>query len=355
MSGQLWEVVGGSEKGGVLVRADKGTTSPELPERLSTGSIVKEIAIEGDRLRYERVTGAGPDTGWISVKFKGKDLVVKKVLSDLVSLHPPPDCWRLLYFKAPHRGEQLRLLFHLTGTPFDDPHLDPYPESLRLYTSNIAGDDSPLAFDQAPVLQHGDFSVAQSVAAMQYLGEFLGLVEDSRKARAEALMLVAGTEDMRNAVFYPAFSGFMGAIEQATSEKVPPEKISTTKAWLEIVMYMNGPYKTWHKHFERYLRCRQKEDGGPWLMGKKLTYPDIALFDCATAIWSLPGCQSKAVRTKTYPLLCAHADAVRNLPKLKEYLDGRGSVWNVDMLDSCGEEMVKGLPPSLKSAQDGPW
>lgn len=77
MSGQLWEVVGGKTSNGIVVREGQGTKSKEVSERLSCGAFIKEIALVGDRLNYERLTGSGPKTGWVSLKFKTTDLVVK--------------------------------------------------------------------------------------------------------------------------------------------------------------------------------------------------------------------------------------------------------------------------------------
>lgn len=77
MSGQLWEVVGGTDKGGIIVREGKDLQSPQTADRLSTGALIKELALEGDRVHYERLTGSGPARGWVSCKLKGKDLIIR--------------------------------------------------------------------------------------------------------------------------------------------------------------------------------------------------------------------------------------------------------------------------------------
>lgn len=71
---QLWDVVGGADKGGLLVRNGAATTSKLLIPRLSTGARVEELALEGDRLHYKRLTGTGPDEGWIAIALPGKEL-----------------------------------------------------------------------------------------------------------------------------------------------------------------------------------------------------------------------------------------------------------------------------------------
>lgn len=74
---QLWEVVGGADKGGILVREGVDLKSPQTADRLSTGALVQEIELAGDRLHFSRLTGTGPETGWVSLALKDKALVVK--------------------------------------------------------------------------------------------------------------------------------------------------------------------------------------------------------------------------------------------------------------------------------------
>ncbi|CAE7209823.1 unnamed protein product [Symbiodinium necroappetens] len=61
-----WEVVGGSDKGGILVREGQSTTSKQLADRLSTGALVEELDLRGERLQFKRLTGTGPEIGWVS-------------------------------------------------------------------------------------------------------------------------------------------------------------------------------------------------------------------------------------------------------------------------------------------------
>jgi len=73
----LWEIVGGAEKGGILVRRGAETTSPQEDERLGTGARVHEVELIGDRLHYKLSSGAGPREGWISIAIKDKTLARK--------------------------------------------------------------------------------------------------------------------------------------------------------------------------------------------------------------------------------------------------------------------------------------
>lgn len=77
-----WAVVGGSKSGGVVVREGEDTSSPVAPERLSTGTLVKQLSYtsSSNRLQYQRLSGTGPDTGWVSTKLPdGESLLVQGV------------------------------------------------------------------------------------------------------------------------------------------------------------------------------------------------------------------------------------------------------------------------------------
>lgn len=78
MANQCWKVVGGGDKGGILVREGKDTKSAELKDRLATGALVEQLELQGDRLCYKKLSDdIGPETGWVSTKLKGKDLLQK--------------------------------------------------------------------------------------------------------------------------------------------------------------------------------------------------------------------------------------------------------------------------------------
>jgi len=72
-----WEVVGGADRGGILVREGQDLASAQLPLRLSTGAQVEELELLGERLHFRRAGGEGPDSGWVSIRLKGKDLLLR--------------------------------------------------------------------------------------------------------------------------------------------------------------------------------------------------------------------------------------------------------------------------------------
>jgi len=73
---RLWRVVGGTSTGGIIVREGKETSSEQCKFRLEAGTLIKELELDGERLKYFRLAnGSGPNTGWVSIKLKDKDLV----------------------------------------------------------------------------------------------------------------------------------------------------------------------------------------------------------------------------------------------------------------------------------------
>jgi len=51
--------------------------SAQLTERVSTGALVEELELVGERLHYKLREGTGPADGWVSLKLKEKPLVQK--------------------------------------------------------------------------------------------------------------------------------------------------------------------------------------------------------------------------------------------------------------------------------------
>jgi len=74
VSNRIWRVVGGSEKGGLLVREGVELASSELPERLAMGATVEELTVQGHRMLYKLLDGSGPLRGWVSLSLKGRPL-----------------------------------------------------------------------------------------------------------------------------------------------------------------------------------------------------------------------------------------------------------------------------------------
>jgi len=82
----VWKIVGGADKGGIIARVGQDLSSPQSPTRLSTNALVRELERHGDRIKFQRLTGEGPDTGWISISLKDKILACQVPSEIAVSL-----------------------------------------------------------------------------------------------------------------------------------------------------------------------------------------------------------------------------------------------------------------------------
>merc|ERR1712226_776534 len=76
--GMKWKVVGAGDGKGILVRRTESLLSQQFNARLATGTLVMatDDVTSSNRLHYERLSGDGPDYGWVSLTSKGTDLLV---------------------------------------------------------------------------------------------------------------------------------------------------------------------------------------------------------------------------------------------------------------------------------------
>jgi len=66
-----WTVIAGGEKSGVVVRNGIGSKSKVLGV-LRDDATIQEIKRSGNRMNYKKLSGEGPDQGWISTVLSGK-------------------------------------------------------------------------------------------------------------------------------------------------------------------------------------------------------------------------------------------------------------------------------------------
>lgn len=68
----MWSVVAGVNSKGVPVREAMDNKSPLKTDPLAIGSVVEQIELHGNALRYQLVEGSGPKDGWVSLIANGK-------------------------------------------------------------------------------------------------------------------------------------------------------------------------------------------------------------------------------------------------------------------------------------------
>lgn len=85
--GRHWTVIGGK---GALVREDEDLHSQEYTMRLAKDAIIEELALIGGRLHYKKLSGEGPDCGWVSILVKGTTLM-RPIPKDILGGSPVPE------------------------------------------------------------------------------------------------------------------------------------------------------------------------------------------------------------------------------------------------------------------------
>mmetsp|Transcript_16687 Transcript_16687/g.35371 ORF Transcript_16687/g.35371 Transcript_16687/m.35371 type:complete len:224 (-) Transcript_16687:166-837(-) len=88
--GRVWRVAGGEDTGGIIVREGRDLSSAKLPHRLSTGALVHEEELVGERLHFRRLQGQGPEFGWASLRLNHKELLVSHAVLEPPAPKPQP-------------------------------------------------------------------------------------------------------------------------------------------------------------------------------------------------------------------------------------------------------------------------
>ena len=100
-----------------------------------------------------------------------------------------PGRWRLIYFDAPTRGEQIRVLFALAGVAFDDVRVRPFPSGLDPYKKAALGEA------ECAMYEKGAFAV-NAIGTLVFGGKATcgcRVVDDAKIAAAKAAADLATT------------------------------------------------------------------------------------------------------------------------------------------------------------------
>ena len=189
------------------------------------------------------------------------------------------DDYKLIYWPGlPGRGEFIRLLFEEAGVAFEDAAkaADAVPQVLaQIDTANLGDEHNapPLA---PPVLQHGDLCISQTPSILMYLAPKLGLgppagSDDLYRLNALVLTALDGLSDEIHDCHHPVCTSLY-------YEDQKPEALrrSTSFVTTRLPKYL--------EYFDRVIRANQQRDAAhadqPWLLGPRLTYADLVLFQC---------------------------------------------------------------------------
>ena len=100
----------------------------------------------------------------------------------------------------------MRILLAAADVPFVDERLT-FPAGMKPLKHEVMGNDSPLLFDQLPMVVSPDgTSVVQTAACMQFIGRSVGLAPADCEMDARALALTLGSEVSWRAPLLPPVS-----------------------------------------------------------------------------------------------------------------------------------------------------
>jgi len=191
-------------------------------------------------------------------------------MADSTETAHTPGTWRLIYFNAPNRGEQVRQLFILSKTPFTDVRLI-YPQGLDLFKKAAMGDASPLlGTDLCPAVTAPDGThCVETSEIMRFVGQRVGMAPAAGSAEDDTAMeMCVLAQGVMNAVFYGllkpmcvvniagCLARLLNGPEAAYLEK-PTQKLTEAVTKIEATLTRSG---------------------GPYILGAKPCYGDVSIF-----------------------------------------------------------------------------
>ena len=135
--------------------------------------------------------------------------------------------YRLFYWALRGRGEQVRLLLNELGEDYEDVHLEHGQEYIQMRRRG----PGTLYFGSVPMLQDGDFKLAQGPAIVNYLGRKHGIMPADPQAAADRVDTEPVALDQNDILTAPEFISEPQAIEaQDDSDRPAPAPARTRSA-----------------------------------------------------------------------------------------------------------------------------
>ncbi len=214
--------------------------------------------------------------------------------------------YELYYWPSiPGRGEFVRLALEEAGAEYVDVARERgagagVPALMRLMEAKSAR--PPFA---PPFLKAGKLVIAQTANILLYLGEKHGLApaNDAGRLWANQLQLtLADLVDESHDTHHPIASSLY--YEEQKEE-----------AKHRSSLFLKNRVPKYLGYFERALA----ESGGPWLGGKRVSYPDLSLFHVVAGLnYAFPNALAREM--KKHPEVAALAARVAARPRIKAYL-----------------------------------
>jgi glutathione S-transferase len=198
--------------------------------------------------------------------------------------------YKLMYWNARGRGEQVRLLLNELGLEYEDVHVERGSERFREIQ---AQGPKILYFGAVPMLQDDEFKLCQGPVILSYLAAKHGIAPADLRQDAKADAICWGAEDLRIAYFL--LFGPTAADDQAE--------------------FVAGPWRQqWLRSLDGLLELNG--DTG-FFVGKSLTHADIAVWDILDSIKTWVAGAS----VEGFPRLERFVEAIATRPRIATYLD----------------------------------
>lgn len=212
------------------------------------------------------------------------------------------------------RGEFIRLMFEVTGTPFIEKGKDDFKNVLNMI--HRSGQNQGLPLFAPPIIKKGEFTLYQTPTIMRYLGKKLGLYPKTEEHEAHADALMSFVTDV-------VAEGRLVFHARCFTESFFTQQEETAG---HIKWYNDTRLPQFLNYLEAYLAFNLKTHPEGYFVGDCLTYADIAVFHMLMAAESQFPVGWTEITLKT-PCLLAFKEKIASIPRIQEYLasDRRGA------------------------------
>ncbi len=202
------------------------------------------------------------------------------------------------------RGEFVRLALEEAGADYDD--VARGPKGMTTMMAVLAGDGATPPF-APPILKAGKLLIAQTANILSYLGDRHGLAPATEAGRLWANQLQLTVTDFVKEIHdthHPLGAGLYYEDQKPEAKRYTAQFLAA-----RLPKYLG--------YFERVLE--QNPRGDKFLVGGKLTYPDLSVFQLVEGSrYALPRGMAKA--EKKLPRVVALHDRVAARPRVAKYL-----------------------------------
>ncbi len=201
------------------------------------------------------------------------------------------------------RGEFVRLALEEAGAPYVD--VARGKGGMKAMMTMMAGDKKTPPMFAPPFLKDGDFVVAQTANILAYLAPRLKLVPRDDRSQARALELQLTIADLvaeAHDTHHP-----IGADLYYEDQKPAAKRRAQSFIGARIPKFLG------------YFEARLAHNGGKVLVGTRLSYVDLSVFQLVSGLtYAFPNAMAR--QASKFPLLLALRDRVAARPNIASYL-----------------------------------